>query len=204
MSTAPRRFSVARRRRRELAAAALVFSMLATPTFAQAPVPPATQETLPAPNTDTFGEEVMLTGKPIVFMAGKATWEKAFPTLKDKFKTISAFLDKQKLKAAGSSMTIYTLVTDKGFEFQTAVPLTEAPVNLPRGTVTAGQSPIGKAMKFVHRGSYDSMDMLYESIIHFLDEKNIQRQGLFVEEYVTDPTTTPEDKLVVNVFVLVK
>ena len=146
---------------------------------------------MPAPNTDPFGEEVMLTGKPIVFMAGKATWENAFPTLKEKFKTISAFLDKQKLKAAGPSMTIYTLVTDKGFEFQAAVPLAEAPVNLPRGTVTAGQSPIGKAMKFVHRGSYDSMDMLYESIIHFLDEKNIQRQGLFVEEYVTDPRPRP-------------
>ena len=201
---APRRFSDVRYwPEGAIAAAALVFGLVLTPISAQAPPPPA-QESTPAPTAEPFGEEVMLTGKPIVFLAGKATWEGAFPTLKDKFKTISAFLDKQKLKAAGSSMTIYTLVTDKGFEFQTAVPLAEAPVNLPRGTVTAGQSPIGKAMKFVHRGSYDSMDMLYESIIHFLDEKNIQRQGLFVEEYVTDPTTTPDDKLVVNVFVLVK
>ena len=186
-----------------MAAAVLAFGLVAPPISAQAPPPPA-QESAPAPNADVFGEEVMLTGKPIVFIAGKATWESAFPTLKDKFKTISAFLDKQKLKPAGSPMTIYTLVTDKGFEFQTAVPLAEAPVNLPRGTVTAGQSPIGKAMKFVHRGSYDSMDMLYESIVHFLDEKRIEKQGLFVEEYLTDPTTTPEDKLVVNVFVLVK
>ena len=201
-STVPRRHLLDRRFWK-LAAAALVFGLVAGPISAQVPAPPA-QESVPAPNADPFGEEVMLTGKPIVFMAGKATWESAFPTLKEKFKTISAFLDKQKLKAAGPSMTLYTLVTDRGFEFQAAVPLAEAPVNLPRGTVTAGQSPIGKAMKFVHRGSYDSMDMLYESIIHFLDEKNIQRQGLFVEEYVTDPLTTPDDKLVVNVFVLVK
>jgi effector-binding domain-containing protein len=185
------------------AVAVLVFGAAATPIFAQAPPPPA-QESTPAPNADAFGQEVMLTGKPIVFIAGKATWENAFPTLKDKFKTISAFLDKQKLKADGPPMTIYTLVTDRGFEFQTAMPLAEAPVNMPRGTVTAGQSPIGKAMKFVHHGSYDSMDMLYESIVHFLDEKGIEKQGLFVEEYVTDPVTTPEDKLVVNVFVLVK
>jgi hypothetical protein len=186
-----------------VAAAVLAYGGAATPIFAQAPPPPA-QESAPAPNADAFGEEVMLTGKPIVFIAGKATWENAFPTLKDKFKAILAFLDKQKLKADGPPMTIYTLVTDRGFEFQTAMPLAEAPVNLPRGTVTAGQSPIGKAMKFVHRGSYDSMDMLYESIVHFLDEKGIEKQGLFVEEYVTDPVTTPEDKLVVNVFVLVK
>ena len=146
----------------------------------------------------------MLTGKPTVFMTGKATWENAFPSLKEKFKAISAFLDKQKLKAAGSSMTIFTVVNDKGFEFQAAVPLAEAPTNLPRGVVTAGQSPVGKALKFVHRGSYDSMDMLYESIVHHLDEKGIEKQGLFVEEYITDPVTTPEDKLVVNVYVLVK
>ncbi len=207
--TAPRRFFIIRRKWVFAAAtAALVFGLPSTPSFAQAPVqvpaPPVTQEPMPPPPTDAFGEEVMLAGKPIVFMAGKATWETAFPTLKEKFKAISAFLDKQKLKAAGSSMTIYTLVTDKGFEFQAAVPLAEQPATLPRGVVTAGQSPIGKALKFVHRGSYDSMDMLYESIVHFLDEKNIQKQGLFVEEYVTDPATTPEDKLVVNVFVLVK
>src|SRR5476651_780985 len=201
-STVPRRHLLDRRFW-ELGAAALVFGLVAGQISAQAPAPPA-QESVPAPNADPFGEEVMLTGKPIVFMAGKAPWENAFPTLKEKFKTISAFLDKQKLKAAGSSMTIYTLVTDKGFEFQAAVPLAEQPATLPRGVVIAGQSPIGKALKFVHRGSYDSMDMLYESIVHFLDEKNIQKQGLFVEEYVTDPATTPEDKLVVNVFVLVK
>ncbi len=204
-SIAPRRFFVSRHKRAFAAAAAvLVFGLLSTPSFAQAPAQIPTQETVPAPNADVFGEEVMLAGKPIVFMAGKATWETAFPTLKEKFKAISDFLDKQKLKAAGSSMTIYTAVTDKGFEFQAAVPLAEPPTNLPRGTVTAGQSPIGKALKFVYRGSYDSMDMLYESIVHFLDEKNIQKQGLFVEEYVTDPATTPEDKLVVNVYVLVK
>ena len=144
-----------------------------------------------------------LAGKPIVFMAGKATWDNAFSTLTDKFKAITAVLDKQKLKAAGSSMTIYILVTDKGFDFQAAVPLAEAPVNLPRGTVTAGQSPVGKALKFVHRGSYDLMEMLYEAIRNFLDEKRIERQGLFIEEYITDPLTTPEDKLVVNVFVMV-
>jgi len=207
--TAPRRFFITRRKWAFAAATVvLVFGLLSTPSFAQAPVqvpaPPVTQEPMPPPPTDAFGEEVMLAGKPIVFMAGKATWETAFPTLKEKFKAISAFLDKQKLKAAGSSMTIYTAVNDKGFEFQAAVPLAEQPANLPRGVVTAGQSPVGKALKFVHRGSYDSMDMLYESIVHFLDEKRIEKQGLFVEEYVTDPATTPEDKLVVNVFVLVK
>ena len=151
-----------------------------------------------------FGEEVMLTAKPMVFLKGNGTWGNALPSLVEKFKALQAFLDKQSLKPAGPMMTIFTEVSDKGFQFQAAVPLAEAPANLPRGTVTAGQSPASKALKFVYRGSYDSMDLLYESITHFLDEKRIERQDWFIEEYLTDPVTTPEDKLVVNVFVLVK
>jgi effector-binding domain-containing protein len=48
------------------------------------------------------------------------------------------------------------------------------------------------------------MDLLYEAITNFLDEKRIERQGLFIEEYLTDPVSTSEDKLVVNVYVLVQ
>ena len=187
-----------------IAFAALALGFVPPSAFAQAPAQAPAPESTPAPNKEVFGEEVMLAGKPIVFMAGKATWENAFPTLVEKFKALSAFLAKQKLTAAGSSMTIYTLVTDKGFEFQAAIPLAEQPTNLPRGVVTAGQSPVGKALKFVHRGSYDSMDMLYETIVNYLDEKRIERLGLFVEEYVTDPVITPQDQLVVNVYVMVK
>ena len=172
------------------------------PAFAQAPSPPAAQEQ--PQNQDPFGEEVTLTGKPIVFIAGKATWDKAFPTLIANFKSISGILSKQKIAPAGSAMTIYTSVYDTGFAYHAAIPLAEAPAKLPRGTVTAGQSPVGKAIKFVHRGSYESMEMLYEAINHYLDGKVIEKQGLFFEEYVTDPITTPEDKLVVNVFVMVK
>ena len=48
------------------------------------------------------------------------------------------------------------------------------------------------------------MDSTYEAITNHLDEKRLEAQDLFVEEYETDPVTTPEDKLVVNVYVPVK
>jgi len=189
---------------RMLRCATILFAIafLHAPAFAQAPTPPPAQE--PAQNPEQFGEEVTLTGKPMVFIAGKANWDKAWPTLTGNFKTISAFLAKQKMAPAGAVMTIYLTVKDTGFEYQAAVPLAAAPAKLPHGIVTAGQSPVGKAIKFVHRGSYESMEMLYEAINNYLDGKGIEKQGLFYEEYVTDPLTTPEDKLVVNVYVMVK
>jgi effector-binding domain-containing protein len=48
------------------------------------------------------------------------------------------------------------------------------------------------------------MDTTYEAITNFLDEKGIDAKELFIEEYVTDPVATPEDKLVVEIFVPVK
>ena len=43
------------------------------------------------------------------------------------------------------------------------------------------------------------MDTTYDAITNYLDEKQLEAKGLFVEQYVTDPVTTPEDKLVVEV-----
>ena len=48
------------------------------------------------------------------------------------------------------------------------------------------------------------MDTTYEAITNFLDEKAIDAKDLFIEEYVTDPLKTPEDELVIDVYVPVK
>jgi effector-binding domain-containing protein len=169
--------------------------------------PPAQTAPAPAqPNqpASTFGEETTLAEKTIVYMKGTANWDSAFETLIDAFKQLYTFLDRQGLKASGPSMTIYTSTDDTGFTFQAAVPLAEEPNNPPRGDLAVGKSPAGKALKFVHRGSYDSMDSTYEAITNHLDEKRLEAQDLFIEEYATDPVTTPEDQLVINVIVPIK
>ena len=101
-------------------------------------------------------------------------------------------------------MTIYTSTDDTGFEFQAGVPVAEAPKGpLPEG-LAVGKSPEGRALKFIHRGSYDAMDSTYEAITNHLDEKRLEARDLFVEYYVTDPLTTQEDNLVIEVYVPVK
>ena len=44
----------------------------------------------------------------------------------------------------------------------------------------------------------------YEAITNYLDEKRLEARDMFIEEYLTDPLNTPEDKLVVNVYVPLK
>ena len=48
------------------------------------------------------------------------------------------------------------------------------------------------------------MDSTYEAITNHLDEKRLEARDLFVEQYVTDPLTTPEDNLVIEVYVPIK
>ena len=189
-----------------LAALALMFvlvALLAMPghSFAQAPVPAPSQPTAPK---DPFGEEVTLASKTILLSKGSANWDSAFETLVEAFKNVHAALQKQGIKPAGPPMTIYTATDDTGFEYQAGVPVTEEP-KAPLGEgLAVGKSPEGRALKFIHRGSYDAMDSTYEAITNHLDEKRLEARDLFVEYYVTDPLTTPEDNLVIEVYVPVK
>ena len=171
-----------------------------TPATAETPAPPA-----PAPvqAADPFGEQITLEGKKVVVLRGTANWDNAFDTLIESFKTLTALLDKQGIKAAGNSMIVYTATDDTGFTFLTQIPVEQDVKNLGKD-MSMGQSPEGKALKFVHRGSYDNMDNTYEAITNHLDEKRLEAKDTFIEEYITDPLKTAEDKLVINVYVPLK
>jgi len=171
-----------------------------TPTAEKAP-PPAPPP--PAPNVqaaDPFGEEFTLAPKKVVVMKGTANWDAAFDTLIDSFKALTALLDKQGIKASGNSMIVYTSTDDTGFTFLAQIPVDQDVKNLTKD-MSMGKSPEGKALKFVHRGSYDNMDNTYEAITNHLDDKKLEAKDTFIEEYITDPLKTAEDKLVINVYV---
>jgi effector-binding domain-containing protein len=184
----------------------------AKPEAAPAPAsPPAAAETpatppaVPAPvqTADPFGEQITLESKTVVVLKGSATWDSAFDTLIDSFKSLAALLDKQGLKSAGNPMIVYTATDDTGFTYLAEIPVDQEPKNLTKD-MSIGKSPDGKALKFVHRGSYDNMDNTYEAITNHLDDKKLEAKDTFVEEYITDPLKTAEDKLVINVYVPLK
>ncbi len=167
-----------------------------------APAPPA-QPAAPQP-IDPFGEDATLIAKPIVYLKATGTWDNAFETITNSFKTLKTYITKEGLKIDGQLMTIFTATDDAGFQYQAAIPIAEPPKNPPKGEIAIGNSPAGHALKFVHRGSYDGLDNTYEAITNYLDDKKLEAKDLFIEQYLTDPLTTNEDHLVVNVYVLIK
>jgi effector-binding domain-containing protein len=174
---------------------AIVLTLLAQPMrlFAQAAV-----QTEPI---DPFGQEITLIEKPIVYLSGTGEWDNAYSTLVSSFKSVEAFLDSKGLKPSGPAMTIYTAIDDTTFNFQAAMPLNETPKGpLPKG-IALGKTPAGKALKFVHRGSFDELMATYDAISHYADEHQISAKEVLIEEYVADLLSAPPDKLVINIFV---
>lgn len=201
-------------------AVALLWAMAANPASAQIspPVPSAPIQMpdadkaiergpgVPSPlrSGDAFGEEVTLPDRAIVYLKGRSNWDAAFDTLIDAFKSLDEYLAKVGLKPNGPFMTIYTETDDTGFSFEAAAPVAQAPANPPKGDIAVGQAPSGKALKFVHRGSYDAMDSTYEAITNYLDEKQLDAKDLFIEEYASDPVKADPKSLLINVYVPVK
>jgi effector-binding domain-containing protein len=170
---------------------------------APGPTPGTPTPSPPAQPADAFGEEITLEGKTFIFKKGTATWDSAYETLVAAFKSVNAFLDKQGIKASGPALTVYLTRDDVGFQYQAGLPIAQPPKTPPSGDIAVGTSPSGRAYKFVYRGSYDGMDTTYEAIGNFFDGKQLDAE-VPVEEYLTDPVKTPDDKLVVNIYVTVK
>ena len=96
------------------------------PAASASPAPSATPgaaEPAPRPRppdvqtADPFGEPITLEPKKVVIAKGSANWDAAFDTLIESFKTLTALLDKQGIKAAGNPMIVYTSTDDTGFTF---------------------------------------------------------------------------------------
>lgn len=171
-----------------------------SPAASQSPTPPPAA---PVQTADPFGEPFTLEPKKVVMLKGTANWDSAFDALIEAFKQLTALLDKDGVKAAGNPMIVYTSTDDTGFTFIAEIPVDQDVKNLGKN-MSMGNSPDGKALKFVHRGSYDNMDNTYEAITNHLDDKKLEAKDTFIEEYITDPLKTAEDKLVINVYVPLK
>jgi effector-binding domain-containing protein len=151
-------------------------------------------------------DEVTLPAKPAAILTGKAKWEDAVGALRKAFAQIEADLAKDGMKPAGRPLSVFTKTDDDGFEFEAMIPVAAAPTS-PRPSedgLRFGTTPSGKALRFAHRGSYESIDGTYETLTAYLDAKDIVVQDRFMEEYVTDLKDGTDDALDVNIYALVK
>jgi effector-binding domain-containing protein len=119
---------------------------------------------------------------------------------------IRSELDKAGLKPAGHPLAVFLQADDDGFRYRAEIPIEAAPAGKTElsPAVKLGLTPVGKSMRFEHRGAYDDIDATYEAITAYLDEKSIDAQDVFVEEYLNEVKTSDDPNLQVDIYVLLK
>ena len=174
----------------------------ATPTPDQAK--PA--EGQPAPPGDSTGQIVDLKARLLAFVDGKADKDEIFSAIKSALGAVKGELDKDGLKAAGKPLAVFLESDESGFHYHAGYPLEAIPDGKTSlsDAVKLGQTPAGKAMRFQHVGAYSDIDATYDAITAYLDEKGVDAEDSFIEEYESDLKNIDDPSLQVDIYVLTK
>jgi len=158
---------------------------------------------IPNPGDPTDVEEVVIPSKPVAILSGVSTWDEGFASLTNGFKKIEEELARAAISPAGRPLTVFLKTDDLGFQYEAMIPIAQVPAG--RTTLTPevrfGKTPEGRALRFVHKSSYEEIDDTYETITAYLDAKGVAVKDIFIEEYVTDLTDPADPNIEVNVFV---
>ncbi|WP_181313831.1 GyrI-like domain-containing protein [Phreatobacter cathodiphilus] len=181
----------------------------APPPAAQAPAAPAgPASVLPsdeAVQAAGFGDEVTLTARPALVLAGKTTWDDLYGTFRKAITELKAIAAREGAEMTGPPMIRFVSSSDDAVDFEAILPVREAAKPAAAyAPAKPGETPAGKAMRFVHHGGYDTMEQTYDEITNHLDERSIVAEDAFVEEYVRDPDVTPETGMATFIYVFPK
>ncbi|WP_244395903.1 GyrI-like domain-containing protein [Beijerinckia indica] len=168
--------------------------------------PPPAADTGTPGNATTQVTTIEIPARPVLLLSGSSDWEKGFATIREKLATIETELKTAGLTQAGHPLAVFTSTDENGFKFSAMIPITAKPEGLDHlgNEVKVGDSPSGKAIKFQHRDAYDTIDSTYDLITAYLDEKGLEAQNLFIEEYLTDTKTSDDTSLETDIYVFLK
>ena len=159
-----------------------------------------------APQGDSTGQVVDLTARPFAYVEGKADKDEIFASITASLATAKAAVEKAGLKIAGKPLAVFLQSDETGFTYRAGYPLESAAQGQTSlsDAVKLGQTPAGKAMRFQHAGAYSDIDATYDAITAYLDEKGIDAEDSFIEEYQNDVKDGDDPNLQVNIYVMTK
>lgn len=150
-------------------------------------------------------EVVDLESRWIVSAKGSSgpTPEEIGPALGTAYGKVMGFLGEHEIAPAGPPLAINEAWGEDGYRFEAAMPIAGKPEveAAEAADVTIREVPATRAVRIVHRGSYDGLPSTYEALEAYVAAKGLEwpTSGTW-EEYLSDPEGTPEDQLLTHVF----
>ena len=177
-----------------------------TPGTPESPNRMDSEHNMPGVPSDAAVQTLEVAAKPTAILSAKAKWNQAFVSIKESQAKLLAAVEKAGLKPAGRPLTVFTQTDDNGFSYDAMLPLAAKPADNTElsDTVKLGASPSGKAIKFEHHGPYADIDSTYDLITAYLDEKGLEAQDYFEEDYVTDLNSADDPNLAVDIYIFIK
>jgi len=190
---------------------------VAPPTTEPAPPPASTQPVPPAapsaeapvpapvaPAPDKFlVEEVTVAPRPALFVTGVTTWEKAEEQLGGVFAKLGEAATKLGIDKHDGPLVEYIESDSDDVGYRVLLPVDTLPKGkLPKGVKT-GQTPAGKALRFRHDGPIEDLEEVYGRIDDEVTKRGVDVRAI-VEQYDGDALGSPEDRVVVDVWVFLK
>lgn len=137
-------------------------------------------------------------------------------SLAQAYQQIMTFIHDHHIEVSGQPLAISHTVEETGVAFDAAIP-----VSLPDSdgllgdgdlqsldaagaSVHRGVSPSGRAIRAIHRGSYSQMRSTYEKLAAYMQAHGLREGPVSWEQYVSDPSQTPEEELVTHVFFMLE
>jgi effector-binding domain-containing protein len=120
------------------------------------------------------------------------------------FQKLGAFIGSNGIAVAGPPVSVYhDYAADGSMTVDTGFPVAAPALAKAQGEIKAGQTPSGKALRFIHRGPYDGMRATYDRITAYFEQERLPMAPVCWEVYVTDPDRTAPEELVTEIFMQV-
>lgn len=177
-----------------------------TPDAPASPANPnATLKSLAPPASDVIlPDRLTLEPRPALIAHGKGEWEKAYDQIRETVAKLKSAAEKSKLSVTGYPLTIFVETSETGFTYDIMLPIAavpSTPLTDLASDLRIGETPSGKAIRFVHLASYDEIDGAYEQITAYLDAKEIVVKDAFIEEYLVFGEKSNSPETTINILV---
>ena len=143
------------------------------------------------------GDAIELAAQKIYYVSGGPVTDDAGAktALTAAYRQIGEFMTANKLTMQSAPLTI-TNSYDKtvGWKFDAAITVAANDI-APTGDVKAGTTYAGKAIQFTHIGGYDKITDTIMKAYAWLAVQGLKPKDRMIEEYVSDPGSTPVEQL---------